>query len=374
MQICTSRAWGGMEMHVRFLSKHLADRGHKIVPLCSPGSPLEQDFKEHGFEPLSLELGGYFHPRGIAKLSDLLQEWEVDIVHSHYSRDLWTIAPALSLNKKLSRVPLILTKHIGTQKPKRDFLHKKIYRRVDHIIAISDVIQKNLIATHPITPNKVSVVHHGVDFSEFSSSEFMRNSARDELGYTKGHIVFGIIGRLQISKGYLEFLEMASRIIQVMPAARFLIIGEATRGEPEEGRLIHHRIQQLNLNAVTKCMGFRKDVARMLSAMDIFIFPSHAEAFGLALIEAMAMGIAVVSSNCDGVLDIVQDGENGFLVSPRDVDGLTKTALNLAHNAETRKHFGEAGQRHVARFFSLKKSIDNIETIYKHVTETRKIS
>src|SRR5574341_694130 len=154
MQICASPSWGGMEMHVGFLSTHLARRGHTIIPACYPGSPLQRDLQKRGFTPLRIRLGGYFHPFGIRRLAQWMDEYRVDLVHSHYARDLWTLAPALW---RRQRVPLILTKHLGTQQPKRDLLHRWIYRRVNHVVAISEVIRQNLLATHPLTAEQVSV-------------------------------------------------------------------------------------------------------------------------------------------------------------------------------------------------------------------------
>jgi glycosyltransferase involved in cell wall biosynthesis len=365
MQICASPSWGGMEMHVGFLSTHLAQRGHKIVPVCHPGSPLDRDLQERGFTPLRLQLGGYFHPRAIYRLAQWLNEKEVDVVHSHYSRDLWTIVPALQLGRC---VPLILTKHIGTQKPKRDALHRWIYRRLDHMVAISEVIRRNILATHPINAERVSTVHHGVDLSRFTPNERERMMTRQELRLAPEHLVLGIIGRLQISKGYLEFLEMARRLRLELPQARYLLIGEASRGEGGEAQMILDKIREWQIAEIVHPLGFRRDIPRLLEAMDIFVFPSYAEAFGLVLIEAMAMAKPVVASNCDGVLDIVRDGETGLLVPPRDAEALSAAVLALAKNPQQRLEMSRRAREHVLKFFSLERMLEALESIYKRVS------
>lgn len=144
---------------------------------------------------------------------------------------------------------------------------------------------------------------------------------------------------------------MARRIRQAVPRARFLLIGEASRGEEAEARHILQKIDALDLRSVTQWLGFRKDVARLLSAMDIFVFPSHAEAFGLVLIEAMAMGKAVISSNCDGVLDIVKHGETGLLVPPKEIETLTQAGLALAENPALRNKLAWAGRQLSGQLF-----------------------
>jgi glycosyltransferase involved in cell wall biosynthesis len=258
-----------------------------------------------------------------------------------------------------------VTKHIGTSKAKRDFLHRWLYQRVDYLIAISEVIRQNLIATHPISASQVGVVHHGIDLHDFFQASRARDALREELGFSRDQIVFGIIGRLQIGKGYLEFLEMAHQIGRLRPRARFLMVGEATRGEPEEANLILNKIEHPQLRPIVKWVGFRKDVPRLLAAMDVFVFPSHAEAFGLVLIEAMAAGKPVISSNCDGVLEIVRHGETGFLVAPRDVAALTEAAERLLQDEALRQKMGEAGRRLAAEAFSVERTLENIEALYQ---------
>jgi glycosyltransferase involved in cell wall biosynthesis len=289
-----------------------------------------------------------------------MDEYRVDLVHSHYARDLWTLAPALCRQ----RVPLILTKHLGTQQPKRDLLHRWIYRRVNHVVAISEVIRQNLLATHPLTAEQVSVVHHGVDLREFAPETIDRKAVRHELELAPDHLVIGIIGRLQISKGYLEFLEMARQIAAEFPHARFLLVGEASRGESNEAEMILGKIQEWRLETVVRHLGFRQDIPRLLAAMDIFVFPSHAEAFGLALIEAMAMAKPVVASNSDGVLDIVLDRQTGLMAPPRDVGALRAAVALLARDAEQRLAMGRRARDHVLKFFALDRMLNAIESIY----------
>jgi glycosyltransferase involved in cell wall biosynthesis len=353
-----------MEMHVGFLSAHLAKRGYKIIPVCCPGSPLERDLQERGFIPLRIRLGGYCHPFGAKKLAQWVDENGVDLVHSHYSRDLWTIVPAL---QRRERTPLVLTKHLGTQKPKRDWLHRAIYRRVDHVVAISEVIRRNLLATHPLRPEQVTVVHHGVDLSQFTPETIDPGAVRRELGLAPEHLVVGMIGRVQISKGYLEFLAMARQITAEIPQARFLLVGEASRGETGEAEIILAKIREWQLEKAVRHLGFRRDVPRLLAAMDIFVFPSHAEAFGLALIEAMAMAKPVVASNCDGVLDIVSDRQTGLMVPPRQAAALSQAVLSLARNPVQRLEMGRRGREHVLKFFALDRMLNAIESVY-HTT------
>lgn len=351
-------------MHVGFLARQLAQRGYHVLPVCAPDTPLARDFVDSGFEPYLLDRAGYFQPRSLVRLLRLLETQRVQIVHSHFSRDLWTIVPAMSFGGAARKAPLLLTKHIGTGKPKRDVLHRQLYQRVDYVIAISEVIRKNLLATHPLSTDKVGVIHHGVDLKQFSLAKISDRSVRRELGFSQEEVVVGMVGRLQIGKGGLEFLEMARRVHQAQPNTRFLIVGEATRGEPRDAELIRQRCRELGLENIVTFLGFRTDVPEVLAALDVFVFPSHAEAFGLALLEAMAAAKAVIASNNDGVLDLISEERLGLLVPPRDVEALTAACLRLVADENLRQSMGEASRAAALQKFSVQHMLERIESLY----------
>ena len=101
-----------------------------------------------------------------------------------------------------------------------------------------------------------------------------------------------------------------------------------------------------------------------MSALDLFVFPSHAEAFGLVLIEAMAMERPVVSTNCDGVLDIVVDGVTGLTVPPKDPVALAAAVERMLADGTLRDRSGKAGRQRVLELFDQEKQIDRLESIY----------
>lgn len=353
-------------MHVAHLSRELARRGHQVVLLCSPGSRLASATPT---KVADLSVPGYVALRSVFRAAQLLRAFRPDVVHVHYSRDLWVIVPALW---GLPGVPLVFTKHIGTRRPKRDPLHAYLYRRVDQAIAISQVIARNLQETHPLPQRKIRVLYHGVDVDAFQAARAERDQVRRELGLERHHFVAGILGRLEPHKGHLEFIAMAERVAAELPHARFLIVGGETVGEEEKAEVIRRRWRESSARERICLTGFRSDVPRVLSAMDVFVFPSHAEAFGLVLIEAMAAGLPVVTSNCDGVLDVVEDGVTGWTVSPTDVDALAARVLELARDADLRERMAAAALTQARERFDLQRMLGELEGLYRHLTETRR--
>jgi len=368
LTVCTSRAWGGMEMSLVQTSVRLRARGHVVVPLCGPDSPIEERLRAEGFSPEIFDLWGKVHPRQAWRLSRLITHRRIDLVHCDWSRDLFTLVPALLAHR---RVPLVLQKHVGVLAAKRLWVHYGLYRRVDRVIAISDVIRRNFQAMHPIDPAKVVTIHNGIDASRFRPDAAARARVRAELGFADDHLVVGIVGRVTPSKGHPEYLDMAARLAGDFPQARFLIVGEATRGEEDEGRAILDGIAASGLGERVTVTGFRRDVPDLLAGMDVFAFPSHNEAFGLALIEAMATGLPTVSSNCDGVLDIVVEGETGLMVPPRDGAKLAAAVATLLGDASLRRRLGQAGRARVLDCFTEDRMAAAMDRLYDEALEAR---
>jgi glycosyltransferase involved in cell wall biosynthesis len=364
LKVCTSRSWGGMEMSMTVTADRLRARGHEIVPVCYPNSPIHERLKKLDFEPLLFDLWGKFHPFKAFRLSRIINSGELDLVHTDYSRDLFTLVPALKMAKP---TPLVLHKHVGTKNPKNLPVHPILYGRVDCAIAISEVIVRNLVETHPLRPDQVRMIHHGIDIDRFTPNPVRRHAVRAELGLGEDGLLVGIVGRLQRHKGHLEFLEVARRLLPRHPEVRFVVVGEATRGEDEEANEILDRFQAAGLGDRMILTGYRDDVPDLLGAMDVFLFPTHAEAFGLVIVEAMAMGVPVVSSNCDGVPDIVEEGRTGYLVDPTNVEALTAAVELLLADPTRRQDFGAAGRRRALEAFSLDGMCEKMEELYEEL-------
>ncbi|HNY90360.1 MAG TPA: glycosyltransferase family 4 protein [bacterium] len=367
-QICSSRSWGGLEMHVAVLSCWLAEEGHRVEIWCAPGSPLANEAQRLGLPVIPFAPAGYLDLAASLRLFHQFREQEVELLHAHYARDLWNIAPAVHLGR---RWPLVFIKHIGTGKPKRDPIHRWIYAAVDQVVAISRVIEENLLATHPLNRERVCVVHHGVDTRTFAFRPEARARIRAEWGVGEEELLIGSIGRLQPGKGHLEFLDMAAAVGARHPRARFVIVGEPTRGEEERARPIHDRLRSLGLEGRVIMAGFRSDIPEVLSAMDIFAFPSRAEAFGLVLIEAMAVGRPVVSTRCDGVLDIVEEERNGLLFNPAEPGDLTRQVERLIVDEELRLRLGRGGLETVAARFNRAAMLNRLYAVYERAGARR---
>ena len=151
---------------------------------------------------------------------------------------------------------------------------------------------------------------------------------------------------------------------------KFIITGEASFGEEEYEMQIRKMAEDLGLKNII-FTGYRNDTKNILSAMDIFVFPSHAESFGLALAEAMAMELTSASSNSDGVLDITVDNETGFLFKNKDPEDLAEKIFKLVSDPQLREKFGRAARQRVIENFNIENQSDKILEIYKSLIKVK---
>jgi glycosyltransferase involved in cell wall biosynthesis len=272
--------------------------------------------------------------------------------------------PALNILKK--NIPLLLTKQVGSFIVKKDFLHKWIYKRLTYALAISSVIQKNLIDTCPLPENKVILLHNGIDISRFDPEKIDSHKVRNEFHIKDSEILIGMIARFSPGKGHEEFLLAAKELNKKYSDLKFIIVGEPSQGEDKYAESIKKLALKYNLKNII-FTGFRPDTPEVLAAMDIFVFPSHSEAFGIALTEALAMGIPSVCSNADGVLDIAVEGETSLLFENRNAEDLFNKISLLIESPDLRKKFSISSRKRAVEQFNIEELTNEVIRIYNSI-------
>jgi glycosyltransferase involved in cell wall biosynthesis len=361
---CLSKSWGGMEMVTINSIKQLLNRNYSVELICSADSRIHLEANNLGLIILPVKASGYFHPLTSLKISLLIRRNNYDLIHTQASKDLWLLVPALKLAG--SSIPLFLTKQVGSFIIKKDFLHRFIYKRVNVVFAISEVIKNNLLETCPLTEDKIILLPNGVNTQKFDPGKVDKAKVREEFDIGEDKIVLGTLARLTPGKGHEEFLSAAVELNNKYDNLIFLIVGEASRGEEEYAEGIKKMVIELGLKNVI-FTGFRSDTPEILSAMDIFIFPSHSEAFGIALVEAMAMGKPSVCTNSDGILDIALNGKTGYLFEKKDPEDLKNKIELLIYSPDNGIAFGKAARERVIEYFDFDKLIDEHVDIYKRI-------
>jgi glycosyltransferase involved in cell wall biosynthesis len=163
----------------------------------------------------------------------------------------------------------------------------------------------------------------------------------------------------------MEFLLAAARTVaEQAPLATFLVAGYGPLRERLE-----EQARRLGVDASVRFLGYRKDIALLLAASNVFALPSLWEGMSNAVLEAMAAGRPVVATAVDGAMDQVLPGETGLLVPPSDADALARALLDLAHNPRKAQEMGLKGRERVRRDFSLGRMTDAYIELYRRLLE-----
>jgi glycosyltransferase involved in cell wall biosynthesis len=355
------------------ISQGLINAGHEVYFLCPANSRLEKEATEQGVHVFPCFGSDIQSVKTAYKIWELLNELKPEIVHTHLSHDLWTIVPALRFSGANSR--LILTKSMGSSVKKKDPFHRLLYSRVDRILALSNYVRMSVERTCPIKPNKITLFSNAIPVKEFQPEKYDRSQIRKTLGIAPDGIVIGLTGRFTPMKGHREFLAAAKLLIsRIKIQLKFLVVGGASEGEEEFQKEILKLAEDSGLTEHMIFAGFRQDVKEMMAVMDILAFPSHKEAFGNVLIEAMAMSLPVVAADAGGVPDIVVNGTTGLLVPPKDAYALADGLQKLIESPDLRKEMGDQGRKRVEMNYDFNQFIERLLENYRSIKTINQIN
>jgi glycosyltransferase involved in cell wall biosynthesis len=368
LHTCMSPSWGGLEMAALDLAGALKRRGHDVTIACLEKSRMSGEALAKDVAVLGLVPGRYLHPANVWRLRQKIRHGNIDLIHAHVSGDLPSVVMAVKLAGR--RPPILLTKGIGSGIKKTDPFHLFLYANVSCVLAVSRFVQRNVVETTPVPKDRVVLLFNGLDTDRFSPGNARRAEVRREFGISDNTLLIGFVGRFSPGKGHEEFLRAAQQLSEKYDQVQFLIVGEASFGEEKYARTIKEMCSTLGLDQRVTFAGYRSDIPDVMAAFDIFAFPSHAESFGLGLIEAMAMERPVVATRKDGTLDIVVDGETGYFVPARDVPALASALARLIDDADLREKMGKAGRRRVEELFSQNGQVRRLEKLYINLCST----
>ncbi len=231
----------------------------------------------------------------------------------------------------------------------------------NHLIMLTLQEKKDHLHVHIAPENKLTVIHSGVDFRSFKEQTQDRETMRQRLDIEADVFVIGSVGRLTPVKGHRYLLEA---LASLSPRTRNIIT--ILLGEGELRNDLEELALRLNIQDRVRFLGWRDDVAPVISTFDVFAFPSLNEGMGKALVEAMYMGKPVVASDVGGISNLVVSEENGILVPPGNAESLAKSIELLYQNEGLRRAMGDNGKLK-SECYSSSLMIRKIEALYSEL-------
>lgn len=355
--------FGGGERVLAQLAEALRDR-YEISFACEPGGSLGERLRRMGVRIHPLDFRRQVSLARIACLMTIIKEEGIHLVHSMGARADFSARIA----GRLAGAPVIVsTIAMLVEGYDVSSLKRAVYRVGDRMserlcdgfIAVSAAISKILVENHRIPEEKVVTIHNsGVELNIVEHGSHDELALRRELGLDPKGPIVGTIGRLVYQKAQHVFLHAAAHVVQAVPNAQFLIVGEGPL-RPDLDRLS----RELDLQTC-RFLGFRQDIPRILSLMDVFALSSILEGFPQVLLEAMAAARPVVATQIDGVTEVVQHDVTGLLVPPQEPVALASAITSLLQDQGMAHRLAKAGRKLVEERFAVSRIVAEVDQFY----------
>jgi len=350
---------------------HDSERYRMIFGTLNAIEPRLRDLMlSQGVEVLSCDARGRAQfPLAMVRLARVLRRERIDVLHTHLFEPS-VVGLQASL---IARTPVrVMTRHYSDYHTRIDKtwhvrLDQMCIRLYDDVIAVSEHTARHLIEVEGAPPEKVHTVLNGFDTARVripDAAEIER--LREELGAADAHLLV-TVGRLHPEKGYEHLFGALPRISEQVDRPVILVVAGAG---PFEGQF-RRRVAELGCADQVRFLGFREDATSLIAAADVFVLASVAEAFGIAVAEALYVGTPVVATTVGGIPEIADDGVDGLLVPAGDSDALAEAVAGLLNDSGRRAAMADAGREKVIERFSFERMVREYEVIYKATLERK---
>ena len=392
--------YGGAGVHVEYLSRELAKK-IEVEVHCWGDQNLDQGaLQVRGAEPwseISKGTEGKFKTALEAfslNLTQIKALQGIDVVHTH----TWYVSMAGFLAKKLYGVPFVLTTHsleplrawkaeqLGSGYAMSSWMERTAILDADAVIAVSNGTRQDILRAYPdIAPERVHVIYNGIDLDEYQRKASTSALQKHGIDPSAPYILF--VGRITRQKGVTHLVDA----IRYLPPNTQVVLCAGAPDTPEIAAEMREKVEQARSHNpriiwIEKMLP-KPETIELYSHARIFCCPSVYEPFGIINLEAMACEAPVVASATGGILEVVVDGETGYLVPfeqdpatsfPTDPDkfarDLAEKLSSLLADPEKCRSFGQAGRRRVEEKFAWSSIADQTIELYKRLIQNRKAS
>src|SRR3989338_5632443 len=360
LQVLPELNVGGVETGTVDFAKYLVDHGHRSV-VVSNGGELVAELESRGTKHYQLPVHKkslWTAAKCVKALRAIIREENADIVHARSRVPAWIAYFAC----RGTQAAFITTCH--------GYYGSRIFSQVmgwpKLVIRPSRVIGRHMIEHFGVLSSSVRYIPRSVDVEKF------RVERPAIVG--KSFFTVAIVGRLTPLKGHMFFLRAMAKVVRAMPNIRIWIIGDAPltkQSYKSELQVLAHR---LGIQGHVEFLGNRQDVAQLLAQADVFVLSTVTqEAFGRVILEAQAVGVPVVATSVGGVVDIINDGETGLLVLPKDPDGMARAVVRVLNDKKFAAQLAEAAKRRLREQFTLEHMASQTLKVYEELLNSLNI-
>jgi glycosyltransferase involved in cell wall biosynthesis len=346
-RLLVNHAIAGDRERFEYSAAYLIDRPHSVI----------DELRDLGITVDRLGSGSGADPRWLIDLIRLVRRERIDVVHAHSPMPAAFARVAVRLLSRRTR--LVYTEHNRWDRfgKATRWANHLTFGLNDSTIAVSDDCRDTVA---PRFRARVTTLVHGIDVGEVAKHRGEREDARAELGVDDTTVVIGTVANFRVQKNYPLLLEVAAALTAERPNVVFVAIGQG----PLESELIalHSR---LGLEDRFRFLGFRSDAHRLMAGFDVFCLSSDHEGLPVAVMEAKALGLPIVSTAVGGVPEAVENGRDGLVVPPRNPTALLGALRRVTDDPELRDRLAEAS-RNSSSEYAATRAVTYQEEVYGH--------
>ena len=334
----------------------------KVIALsaASPGD-LESEFRARGADVFRPKRRAGFDFGLYQKLWAYFRKEKVGVVHTHNP------APLLygAASARLAKIPVVHTKH-GEHRdlPHRMAMRRAAARAVSVYVAVSETTADFAREHDECNLNKLRIIRNGTNLDRFTSNTGGRSRIRRELGIGEDASVAICVGRFVPEKNQELLLNAASKGLSENRHLVFV-------GDGQLHASFVNRVSTMSSRKQIHVLGQRSDIPDLLHASDVFVISSRTEGLPIGLLEAMAVGLPVVSTRVGGIPNVIEDGVTGVLVDPLDAQALGAAIERVLSAPEWARELGQKGKALVLEDFGADRMHREYASVYAELTEDK---
>ncbi len=359
--------FAGTERHMLDLARSLSALGVAAAVACPSPAALEDAARRENLPTLPIPKRGLVDWRAARLLARRLKSGQTNIVHAHNGRTALAAALAVRLAGKGQCVmtqhflePNHATQH-GPKAAVSGAAHHWVVGQMSRVLAISEAVRSAMLDRREAPDRKITVVPNGI----FAPDPADPAETRRALGIAANTPLAVCAARLEREKDIASLISAIGIVKNTVSEVRCLVAGTGSEKAALEGQ-----IERLGLAGTVTLLGFRADATALMAAADLFVLPSLAEPFGLVLLEAMALGRPVVATRAGGPLEIVVEGETGFLVPPSSPEALADAVKRLIAGPAAARRLGENGRTRFEQRFTAERMAQATLAVYAEISRS----
>jgi glycosyltransferase involved in cell wall biosynthesis len=361
LYVITDLERGGVPLHLYRLARHVCQRGYEVRAVClSAAGPVSRMLEEAGVGTGACDALGAWDARVLMRLQKHIADFAPELIHSMlFHANVATRFAARAAGVARARI----ISEIQTVEVERRW--HLIVERCTHgmcrlIVGNSPSVIAHLRDQARVPVEQLRLIMGGVDAEAIRSAE---PAARAALGLSPHEAIILWVGRMDPVKGLDDLIAAVQRVRRRL-SCRMVLVGDG----PYRNH-VKRAVHQAGLSDTAVFLGTRADVHNLLPLADVFAFPSRTEGLPNALLEALAAGRPIVTTDVPGCRDIVRDGITGLLVPHGDADRLAAAIENLLRDRNLAQSLGQAAARDATARFALERMLHEYVTLYDEVLD-----